>query len=274
MLDAHQHFWRVDRGDYGWLGPHLKPLYRDFLPENLLTPMARAGITRTIAVQAAQTEAETDYLLALADEHEFIAGVVGWLDMEADNFAERLAYYRHNPRFVGLRPMLQELAQDDWICRPRVLDNLRLVADQQLPFDILSFARHLPHVQRALEQTPHLSAVVDHISKPDIRQHVFEPWKHGMSAIAALPNVSCKLSGMVTEADAHWCVNDFVPYVDHVVQVFGPDRLMFGSDWPVCTLSASYAEVLNLLRTLLAKHFGPDALAKVFESNAARFYKV
>ncbi|NVI03932.1 amidohydrolase family protein [Paraburkholderia youngii] len=274
MLDAHQHFWRVDRGDYDWLGPHLQPLNRDFEPADLLPHLSRAGITRTIVVQAAQTEGETVYLLDLAEQHDFIAGVVGWLDMEADDFEHKLDRFATFPKFVGLRPMLQDLPDDAWIVRPRVLDALRVMARKNVPFDILSFPRHLRHVQRALEHTPTLRAVVDHMSKPDIAHQTFEPWKEDMATLAKLPNVFCKLSGLVTEASEHWQYSDFVPYVDHVVESFGAQRLMFGSDWPVCTLRATYAEVANLIRTLLARHFGGDALHDIFEANAARFYGV
>jgi L-fuconolactonase len=274
MLDSHQHFWKVERGDYGWLTPELGSIYRDFLPEDLTHEMRRAGVTRTILVQAAETEAETDFLLEIARETDFVAGVVGWIDMEAEDFAARLARYRQNPKFVGLRPMLQGLGDDAYILRPKVLDSLKAVADSGLPFDILTFTRHLPHVVAALKTVPGLKAVVDHISKPEIAAGTLDPWRAHMEDIAAFANVSCKVSGMVTEASANWQLEDFRPYVDHVARCFGPDRLMFGSDWPVCTLAASYAEVANLARTLLSSHFGPEDLHGIFEKNAARFYSV
>jgi L-fuconolactonase len=274
MLDSHQHFWKVDRGDYGWLTPELGSIHRDFLPDDLAREMRRAGMTRTILVQAAETEAETDFLLEIADKTDFVAGVVGWIDMEAEDFAARLARYRRNSKFIGIRPMLQGLADDAYILRPRVLDSLRAVADSDLPFDILTYTRHLPHVIAALKQTPNLRAVVDHISKPEIATGALDPWRAYMEEIAALPNVSCKVSGMVTEASAEWRLEDFRPYVDHVARCFGPSRLMFGSDWPVCLLAACYSEVANLARTLLASHFGPDELRWIFAENAARFYRV
>ncbi|WP_377299521.1 amidohydrolase family protein [Rhizobium sp. SGZ-381] len=274
MLDSHQHFWKVERSDYGWLTPELGSIYRDFLPGDLTREMRRAGITRTILVQAAETEAETDFLLEIARETDFVAGVVGWIDMEAEDFAARLARTRQNPKFVGLRPMLQGLDDDAYILRPKVLDSLKAVADSGLTFDILTFTRHLPHVVAALKTVPGLKAVVDHISKPEIATGTLDPWRGHMEEIAAFANVSCKVSGMVTEASANWQVEDFRPYVDHVARCFGPDRLMFGSDWPVCTLAASYAEVANLARTLLSSHFGPEDLHGIFEKNAARFYGV
>lgn len=274
MLDSHQHFWKVNRGDYGWLTPDAGTIYRDFMPDDLRREMRRAGVTRTIVVQAAETEAETDFLLAIAAETDFVAGVVGWLDLDAEDFADRLAHYRRNPLFVGVRPMLQGLEDDDFIVRPRVLKSLKAIVASGLPFDILTFTRHLPFVVRALEETPGLRAVVDHISKPEIATGRIDPWREQMTRVAAFPAVSCKISGMVTEAAADWASDDFRPYVDHVVSIFGEDRLMFGSDWPVCTLAATHSEVCNLARTLLAPHLGPAGLEKVFETNAARFYGV
>ena len=275
MLDSHQHFWKIERGDYAWMGPHVAPLLRDFMPEDLRPLMARAGITRTIVVQAAETEAETDFLLDLAERTDFIAGVVGWLDMDDEAFPERFAHYRANRYFVGLRPMLQDLADDDYILRPRVLKHLGLVAEAGLAFDILTFTRHLPYVATALAATPGLRAVVDHISKPEIAAGTLDPWRKRIAEIAAFPNVSCKVSGMVTEASPEeWSLEQLRPYVDHVARVFGPERLMFGSDWPVATLAASYGEVNNAARALLGAHFGPFDMARIFGANAATFYRV
>ncbi|WP_062209385.1 amidohydrolase [Aureimonas sp. AU12] len=274
MIDSHQHFWKIERGDYGWMDESVAPIVRDFMPDDLRPLLARAGITRTIAVQAAETEAETRFLLDLAEETDFIAGVVGWLDFDDEGFADRFADLRQNRWLVGLRPMLQGLPDDRWILRPRVLKSLALVAESGLAFDILTFTRHLPHVRRALGETPGLRAVVDHISKPEIASGTLDPWRDEIAAIAAFPNVSCKISGMVTEAGADWRLDQLRPYVDHVVACFGPDRLMFGSDWPVATLAAAYGEVGNAARALLAPHLSQDDMAKVFSANAARFYRL
>ncbi|RIX99667.1 amidohydrolase [Aureimonas flava] len=271
-IDSHQHFWRLSRGDYGWLDDSVKPLVRDFMPEDLEPLLRRAGIDRTVLVQAAATEAETEFLLDIAARTPFVAGVVGWLDMDSDGFPERLAHHRANPHLVGLRPMLQGLDDDAFILRPRVLDNLRRVADTGLAFDILTFPRHLPHVAEALERVPGLRAVVDHLSKPSIASGALDPWRADIAAIAAFPNVCCKVSGMVTEAKADWALADLEPYVDHVAACFGADRLLFGSDWPVATLAASYGEVAHAARVLLGRRFGVDDMAKVFGGNAARFY--
>jgi L-fuconolactonase len=226
-------------------------------------------------VQAAQTEAETDFLLDLAAESDFVSGVVGWLDFEDERFGSKLEQLLRRPKFVGLRPMLQDHADDAYILRPRVMENLRRVEALDLPFDILTYPRHLPHVLAALEQLPRLRAVVDHISKPPIAIGRVGGWAEDMAAIASHQNVCCKLSGMVTEAhQADWKPADLAPFVGHVVAVFGEDRVMFGSDWPVCLLAASYAEVVNALRTILGPSLNADGLDKLFGRNAAAFYKL
>jgi L-fuconolactonase len=226
-----------------------------------------------VLVQAAQTEAETDFLLDIASRTDFIAGVTGWLDLAEPDFPERLARYRRHPKFVAVRPMLQELPDDAWILRPAVLRNLRHLAELKFPFEFLTFPRHLPHVVRALEQTPGLHAVIDHLSKPPIASGELEPWASLIRRVADFPDVHCKLSGMVTEADhARWSPDSLAPYVNHVGDVFGVDRLLFGSDWPVCRLAAEYSEVVNALRTVLGERLGPQELEKVFGGNAERFY--
>jgi L-fuconolactonase len=274
IIDSHHHFWRVERGDYHWM-PDGGVLRRDYLPEDLRPLLRRAGIDRTVLVQAAQTEAETHFLLDLAAETDFVAGVVGWLDFEDERFGDRLTQLLAHPKFVGLRPMLQDLADDAYILRPRVMDNLRRVEALDLPFDILTYPRHLPHVLSALDQLPRLRAVVDHISKPPIAGGRLAGWAEDMSAVAAHRNVSCKLSGMVTEADqANWKPADLAPFVRSVFAAFGEDRVMFGSDWPVCLLAADYAEVLNALRTLLDSVLSADGMDKLFGRNAAAFYKL
>jgi len=274
IIDSHHHFWRVERGDYHWM-PDGGVLRGDYLPGDLRALLRRAGVDRTVLVQAAQTEAETHFLLDLAAETDFVAGVVGWLDFEDERFGDKLEQLRDHPKFVGLRPMLQDVADDEYILRPRVMDNLRRVEALDLPFDILTYPRHLPHVLAALDQLPRLRAVVDHISKPPIAAGRLAGWADDMAAVAAHRNVSCKLSGIVTEADqANWNSSDLAPFVRHVFAAFGEDRVMFGSDWPVCLLAASYAEALNALRTILDPDLSADGMNKLFGHNAAAFYKL
>lgn len=273
IIDAHHHLWKVSRGDYHWMTPAMSVLARDYLVEDLRPHLRKSAVARTVLVQAAPTEAETDFLLDLASRTEFIAGVTGWLDLADPGFPYRLARYRLHPKFVALRPMLQDLRDDAWILEPAVLGNLRHIAELKFPFEFLTFPRHLPHVLRALEQTPGLHAVIDHLSKPPIASGALEPWASLIRRVADFPDVHCKLSGMVTEADhARWSPDSLAPYVNHVVDVFGVDRLLFGSDWPVCRLAAEYGEVVNALRTILSARLGPQELAKVFGRNAERFY--
>ena len=273
-IDSHQHFWKASRGDYHWMSPAVQVLCHDYLPEDLRPLLAKAGIDKTVLVQAAQTTGETDFLLNLAESSNFIAGVVGWLDLDSPAFPRQFERYRVNPRFIGLRPMLQDIADDRWIVRPRVIDALRLVANSDFPFEFLTYTRHLPHVLEALELAPGLRAVVDHVSKPEIKARTMEPWKMLVTQVARHENVFCKLSGMVTEADhENWTVDDLRPYVNHVVGEFGWDRVMFGSDWPVCRLAAEYEDVLAALRTILSDRLNEDVERKVFGANAARFYK-
>ena len=276
IIDAHHHFWRVSRGDYHWMSPQSgEPLYRDYLPADIAPLLRRAGVDRTVLVQAAATEAETAFLLDLAEETDFVAGVVGWLDMEDHGFEAKLDALMQRPKFVGLRPMLQDLEDDAYILRPGVLENLKAVARRGVAFDFLTRPRHLVHVEAALEVVPGLNAVIDHISKPAISAGAFDSWANDIARVAAFPNVFCKLSGMITEADPDgWRPCDLEPYVEHVLAVFGADRLMFGSDWPVCLLAGSYAEALNALRTVLDGRLGPAERAAVYGGNAIRFYRL
>jgi L-fuconolactonase len=250
-------------------------LHRDYLPDEFRPIIRRAGVDATVVVQAAQTEAETDFLLTLAHESDFVLGVVGWLDFEDREFPRKLEALMRRPKFVGLRPMLQDLQDDAYILRPAVLENLRRVASLDLPFDFLTYPRHLPHVLRALDKTPNLRAVVDHVSKPPIAEGKMEGWAQDMARLARHDKVWCKLSGMVTEANHQsWRPADLRPFVQHVFDSFGAERVMFGSDWPVCLLAASYAEVLNALRTILDRQLSDGRMAKVFGQNAIDFYKL
>lgn len=276
-IDAHQHFWRLVRGDYGWITPETGVLYRDYGPEDLLPHLAAHGIQRTVLVQAAPTEAETDFMLGLAEEHAFIAGVVGWLDMEAPDFPERLAERRRNPHFVGVRPMIQDLPDERWMLRDPVLRAFAELERTGTAFDFLVLPQHLPHVLTVLERFPDLRCVIDHIAKPPIASGAMAsgahaPWAERLAAVAAHPGVHCKLSGMITEADhQRWRPEHLAPYIAHVLERFGPERVMFGSDWPVCRLAGEYDDVVRALRENLGGLSAAEEAA-VFGGNAARFY--
>lgn len=276
ILDTHQHFWRADRGDYHWMSPAVPRLCRDYLPDDLRPELRKTSVKKTILVQAAQTVAETEFLLEIARSADFVAGITGWFDLEKEDFLETFDNYkRRYPLLLGVRPMLQDLADDRWILRPRVMANIELLSTRKVPFEFLTYTRHLPSVLQVLELVPGLHAVIDHLSKPEIKAGVFRPWAEKMSQIAGHPNVFCKLSGMVTEADhANWRPEHLSPYVDHILDCFGEDRVMFGSDWPVCLLAASYAEVINSLRTVVAQRLPPAGLDKLFLQNGAKFYGI
>jgi L-fuconolactonase len=273
MLDAHQHFWKPGRGDYGWLTPDMGAIYRDFLPADLRPLMQAAGITRTIAVQAAETEAETDFLLALAAETDFIAGVVGWLDMTGEDFPARLAFYRAQPKWLGLRPLLQDHPPEA-ILDARFRASLAEVARQDVPFDILTFPRHLPALLSVLAEQPDLPGIIDHISKPAMTEPGLGEWEGHLTALGRHPRLMCKISGLVTEAGADWSADRIRPFLRHAAEAFGPERLVFGTDWPVCTLAASHGQVVDLARMLLAELYDAAALEKIFETNGARFYRL
>jgi L-fuconolactonase len=274
-IDSHQHFWKAARGDYHWMSPAMPVLCRDYLPEDLLPLLERNKIDKTILVQAAQTKAETDFLLNLAQPHDFIAGVIGWLDMDSPDFAQELDLYSKKPKFLGIRPMLQDIPEDDWILRPQVINALKLIAERDLPFEFLTYTRHLPHVLNVLKTVPRLRAVVDHISKPDIKNHKLEPWSSLMAEVAKHPNVYCKLSGMITEANHEtWTIEDLRPFVEHVLGCFSADRVMYGSDWPVCLLAGSYNRVIGVLQALLKPDLNEQQEAAVFGGNARHFYKI
>lgn len=255
--------------------PDVPILCRDYLPADLRPALSRHGIDKTVLVQAAQTMAETDFLLDLAEADASIAGVIGWLDMEAPDFIEQLERYRRHPKFLGLRPMLQDLQDDQWILRPPVLSALEYIADADLPFEFLTYPRHLPFVFQALQSVPHLRSVIDHISKPEIRAGKLEPWKSWISRLAEHPKLFCKLSGMITEADhRHWRLDHLRPYAEHVISCFGMNRVMFGSDWPVCLLAGSYDQVIGALEEILSPHRSDELERKLFGDNAVTFYQL
>lgn len=271
MIDAHQHFWRLDRGDYGWLTPALAPIFRDFGPGDLAPILARHGIGRTILVQAAPTAAETAYLLGIARTTPFVAGVVGWIDFEAPDAPDVVARLAGDPRLVGLRPMVQDIADDDWLLRPSHAPVFEAIVAHGLVFDALVLPRHLPRLARVLERHPRLVVVVDHGAKPGIRAGEIDRWRADMATIAAHPRVHCKLSGLVTEASPGAGLDVLAPYIDTLLGLFGPARLLWGSDWPVVELTGGYdrwrAMALAALATL-----APDARAEVLGGTAARVY--
>jgi L-fucono-1,5-lactonase len=251
-VDAHQHFWRLARGDYGWLTPAKGPIYRDFGPADLSPLLARAGIDATVLVQAAPTVDETRFLLDLARTTPIVAGVVGWAPLDAPEAPDVVAALARTPALKGLRPMLHDIPDVDWVVRPEVAPGLRAIAAADLTFDALVRPPHVPNLRRLLERHPDLRVVIDHGAKPEIVQDAREPWATHMAGLARETRAWVKLSGLVTEDGAEWSVERLRPYVDHLLECFGPERMIFGSDWPVVTLRASYAEWVAAADALLA----------------------
>lgn len=283
-IDSHQHFWRISRGDYGWLragDPAVAKLMRDFLPANLVGTLKALGITQTVLVQAAASEAETDFLLELADANEFIAGVVGWVDISRPESVATLERWAHNAKFKGVRPMLQDLPANDWIAREPHAEVVQALVRLGLRFDALVKPWHLEPLLRFVKRHPQLPVVVDHAAKPQLVQgwqaHWAGSWRRHLASLAAQPQVSCKLSGLLGEAPpaASRSVAEGVdalrPVWDALLQWFGPERLMWGSDWPVLTLVADYARWVAVCDSLIGELSPPDQ-ARVWQGNAQRFY--
>jgi L-fuconolactonase len=250
-IDAHQHFWSLERGDYGWLQPHLAPIYRDYLPADLEPKLSAAKIERTIAVQAAPTVAETRYLLELARDHAFIAGVVGWVDFEAADTADVIGALAADAKLLGLRPMIQDIADPEWMLRDELAPAYEAMIDHGLVFDALVLPKHLDALRELLARYPELTVVLDHGAKPPIAAGDVGAWKREVRELATGSGLVCKLSGLVTEAGSadHALLREAV---DHLLECFGPRRLMWGSDWPVCELVCSYADWDFATNVLLA----------------------
>ena len=273
-IDAHQHYWKVSRGDYGWLTPDLQVLYRDYMPEDLLPYLKEHHLDGTIVVQAAPTWEETEYLLALAESTESILGVVGWVDLNDEDYVNHSERFLKHPKMVGFRLMIQEMSDANAILEPHYVDALRWFAKKEVPIDLLVVSHQLEPLIQLLDQVPGLRGVIDHIAKPRIADQIREPWAAQMKELAKHENLYCKLSGMVTEADHDgWKPDDFAFYIQHVLELFGPRRVMFGSDWPVCLLAASYDQVIAVLMEAIPAHFTDQDKERLFGLNAKEFYR-
>lgn len=272
-IDAHQHFWRYAPDTHSWIDDAMWALRRDFLPADLEPLLRAAGFDGCIAVQAQQDLAETRWLLGLADEYAFIRGVVGWVDLCAPDVRVQLARVAAHPRLRGIRHIVQA-EPDGFMLRADFQRGIAALEEFGLTFDILIYARQLTEATALVEAFPRQRFVVDHIAKPEIRAHEFEAWGRGIAAISRHRNVLCKLSGVVTEADWNtWTPADLQPYIDVVLDSFGPDRLMVGSDWPVCTLAGEYGNVMAAAMTGI-EVLSPVEQDAVLGGNAARFYRL
>ena len=253
-------------------GEELEPLRRDYLPEDLAPLLAPAGVDRTVFVQAQHDIEEARWVLGLAERHDFLAGVVGWVDLAGEACEDQVVELRRHPRFVGVRHITHDEPDEDWVVREDVRRGLRVLERHGVPFDLLFRPGHLRHVPTLARELPDLPMVIDHLAKPRIKEGRLDGWQEEFEAAARFPNVYCKLSGMVTEAHWEaWTPRDFAPYVRIALDAFGPERLMFGSDWPVSTLCASYEEVVQALRDALGP-ISADEKAQIFGGTAERFY--
>jgi L-fuconolactonase len=269
-VDGHQHFWHPARGDYGWLDSRL-PICRPYGPTDLLPHLRSCQFDGTILVQAAPTLHETEYLLGIADATPFVLAVVGWVDFEKPSSRRHMDRLARHPKLRGLRPMIQDLPDDRWMLRPGIRWAFDALEELRLVFDALVFPRHLQHLLHLLIRHPALVAVIDHGGKPKIRDGAFDDWAAMMKRIAVETNACCKLSGLATEASTHWTSEALRPYVEHLLEVFGPGRLIFGSDWPVATLATGYERWVATVEQL-ASQLSQDERASIFGGTAVRVY--
>jgi len=272
-IDAHQHFWQFDPVRDAWIDETMSVIRRDFLPEDLQPLLSENNVAGCVAVQADQSETETEFLLALAEKNNFIKGVVGWVDLRKENVVERLAHYAKNSLFKGVRHIAQGEA-DDFLLRADVQWGIGFLEQYDLTYDILVFAHQLPAAIELVKAFPKQKFVLDHLAKPQYSQALDKDWQANIAALAQHPNVSCKLSGMVTETEGFkWKKSDFTPFLDLVLNSFGTDRVMYGSDWPVCLLAADYTAQLDILQAYIA-NLSEAEQAKIMGGNAAEFYNL
>ena len=273
MIDSHQHFWKYEAAEYGWIDDTMAALRRDFLPVDAHRLMTAARVRASIAVQVRQTLEETRWLLELADAHPFIAGVVGWVDLQAPDIDEQLDRLSVHPRLVGVRHIVQG-EPDGFLARLEFRRGISRLERHDLTYDILVYARQLPEAVEFARALPRQRFVLDHLGKPDIKGNRFREWLGHFQRLAALPNVCCKLSGLVTEANwDSWTAPQLRPYIDAALEAFGPSRLMIGSDWPVCTVAGSYGTVIALVREAIAEYSSSEQ-AQMLEGTAREFFQL
>jgi L-fuconolactonase len=271
-VDSHQHFWKYDVQRHSWISDEMKVLKRDYLPPDLLPELRANGMAGCIAVQADQSEQETDFLLELAGKYNVVKGVVGWVDLQSPEISERLQHYSQFNKLCGFRHIVQAEADDNFMLRPEFCRGINALKKYSFTYDLLIYARQLPAALELVSRFPDQPFVIDHIAKPSIRTGMLAPWAAQMRALADYSNVYCKLSGLITEADwRNWRIQDLLPYLDVVFETFGPERLMFGSDWPVCLLAGTYQQVKQLIEGFVGK-LSIQQKKDIFGLNALRFY--
>lgn len=272
-IDAHQHFWKFDPVRDGWINDDMKVIQRDFLPEDLKPVLAARSVDGCVAVQADQSEDETLFLLSLAEKHDFIKGVVGWVDLRSDKLRDRLHYFSQFPKLKGFRHVVQGEPKG-FLSNPAFINGVRLLRSFNFTYDLLLYHHQLEEALVFLQQVPDVNIVIDHIAKPSIRTGEKTQWELNMAAAATFKNVWCKVSGMVTEADwKNWKTGDFTPYLDEVLEAFGPERILYGSDWPVCLVAASYDQQYAIVESFIST-LSQHEKNLVMGENARRFYNL
>jgi L-fuconolactonase len=272
FIDAHQHFWHYDPNKHVWMSEAMGVLKKDYLPTDLAPLLQNCAINGCVAVQANQAEEENTFLLGVAQQHDFIKGIVGWVDLQSEQVEARLEYYTQFERMKGFRHVVHDEPDRDFMLRPAFLRGIGLLEKYGYTYDILIFPEHLSNTLKLVKAFPNQRFVIDHIAKPAIKKGTIKAWQKALKAVAAHENVSCKISGMVTEADWHkWQQGDFAPYMAQVVELFGIDRIMYGSDWPVCTLAASYENMFSIVKQYFST-FSASEQQKFFGDNATKFY--
>ncbi len=274
MIDAHMHLWRRARGDYGWLTPEVRPLWRDFEPLDGIAKLTENSIDQAILVQAAPTEAETDFLLDIAERHREFAGVVGWLDLAAKDAPDRVAKRARHPLFKGVRPMIHDIDDPEWMLRSDLAPGIAALISHNLTFDALIKPHHLDILRRFIGRYPDLRIIIDHGAKPSIDAAIFGPWRTSMLKLGRESYVYCKLSGLVTEIGQDWHIDQLQPIFETLYEAFGPDRLVWGSDWPVLNLASDYANWLSAAMALVSAIANDAQCAAIFDENARRFYNI
>jgi L-fuconolactonase len=273
-IDSHQHFWRYHPAEYPWMSERMGALRRDFLPSDLEPLLKDIHFDGSVAVQARQNLEETRWLLELAEHHPLIKGVVGWVDLRAEDVEAQIRKVSSNKKLVGVRHVVHDEPNDNFMLLPEFRRGIGRLREFDLAYDLLLFPRHLPVAMKLVEEFPEQRFVLDHIAKPNIAEGAISPWQEDLRRLAKFPNVFCKVSGMVTEAKwKQWQPDDFHPYLDVVFEAFGVDRIMIGSDWPVCTLSGEYGPVMDIVLNYVGK-LPPAAQAAVLGENCARVYRL
>lgn len=274
MIDTHHHLWKYNPQEYGWMDDSMSVLKRDYLPGDLEPELLEAGIDGTVVVQARQSLEETRWLLDLSDTHSFIKGVVGWFDLCSPYRVQQLKEFAGHPKLVGARHVIHDEADDDFMLRSDFKTGLVYLSAYELCYDLLLFPRHIKRAVKLVNLMPRQRFILDHLGKPLIWSGELEPWKEHLRELAAYPNVWCKLSGMVTEANhKDWTREDLLPYIETVLEVFGPDRIMIGSDWPVCRLAGEYGQVMQIVPDLIASLNKADQ-AQILYKNAIDCYRL